>query len=289
MTDTFIIDTIDGRTLCVDSNGDALGRPILAFHGSPGSRVVTHGLAEQALALSVRLLSYDRPGYGQSTARADRTIADSVTDVARIADGLEIDRFAVLGSSGGGPFALAAAALLPDRVTAVVTMCGLGPMAEPGFDPWAGMTPARAAELRVFYDDPAQFGSYLAIMRERYLGLTDEQIVTQHASAPIAANLPLEYFRSVIAQIKLGLAPGVEGVLEDSRASFNPWGFDLESIGVPTQVWHGLADENVPYQHAVWLAEKIPSAELHLVEGEGHLSLSANHRVDALRWLATYS
>lgn len=288
MTDTYFFDTADGRTLCVDSNGDSLGRPILFFHGTPGSRLVTHELPEQAASMNVRLLSYDRPGYGQSSPQPDRTFADCVTDVVRIADSLEIGRFAVLGSSGGGPFALATAALLPDRVTAVATLCGLGPLADRGFDPWAGMTPAREAEFRVFFADPSQFRSYLEQMRERYVALTDERIVAQHASATIAANLSLDYFQSVMAQIRLGLAPGIEGMWEDNCASFSTWGFDLKSIRVPTQVWHGMADESVPYQHAVWLAENIPAAELHLVEGEGHLSLSANHRPEAMCWLSEF-
>jgi pimeloyl-ACP methyl ester carboxylesterase len=161
-------------------------------------------------------------------------------------------------------------------------------MAEPGFDPWAGMPPAREAELRVFHDDPAQFRLNLQKMRERYLGLTDEQIVMQHAKAPSPANLPLDYFRGVIARVKLGLASSAEGMWEDHCAHCNPWGFDVTSIVAPTQVWHGGADENIPHQHAIWLADKIPLAELHLVEGESHLSLVANHWSDALRWLATF-
>ncbi len=289
MTDTLEFDTADGRTLCVDSNGDVSAKPILTFHGSPGSRLMTYGTAEQAASVGVRLLSYDRPGYGQSTSRPDRTVVDCVDDVARIVDGLEIDRFAVLGVSGGGPHALATAAMLPDRVTAVATLCGLGPMAKPGFDPWAGMTPAREAELRVFYDDPALFRSNLVKMRTRYLGLTDEQVVTQHASATIAANLPLDYFRGVIARIKVGLTPGVEGMWEDHCAHCSPWGFEPKSIGAPAQVWHGMADESIPFQHAVWLAGNIASAKLQLVEGESHLSLVAHHWADALRWLATFS
>lgn len=289
MADTFTFGTADGRFLCVDSNGDVSAKPILSFHGSPGSRLMTYGSTEQAASMGVHLLSYDRPGYGQSTSQPDRTVVSCVNDVVRIVDGLEIGRFAVLGVSGGGPHALATAALLPDRVTAVATLCGLGPLAEPTLNPWIGMPPAREAELRVFHNDPAQFRSNLAKMRERYLNLTDEQIVAQHASAPVAANLPLDFFRGVIARVKLGLAPGIEGMWEDHCAHCSPWGCDLESIAAPTQVWHGVADENVPYQHAVWLAEIIPSAELHLVEGESHLSLIANHWADSLRWLATFS
>jgi pimeloyl-ACP methyl ester carboxylesterase len=289
MTDTFNFDTADGRNLCFDSNGDASAKPILTFHGSPGSRLMTYGSTDQAASIGVRLLSYDRPGYGQSTSRADRTVVDCVDDVLRIVDGLEIDRFAVLGISGGGPHALATAALLPDRISAVATLCGLGPMAERGFDPWAGMTPAREAELRVFYDDPALFRSNLVKMRTRYLGLTDEEVVAQHASATIAANLPLDYFRGVIARIKVGLAPGVEGMWEDHCAHCSPWGCDLKAIEAPTQIWHGTADGSIPFQHAVWLAENTPSAKLQLVEGESHLSLVVSHWADALHWLATFS
>jgi pimeloyl-ACP methyl ester carboxylesterase len=241
----------------------------------------------QSAGMSVRLLSYDRPGYGDSTSKPSRTVVDCVDDVVTIVDGLEVSRFAVLGVSGGGPHALAIAARLPDRVTAVATLCGLGPMVEPGFDPWAGMLPGREAELRVFFDDPAQFRLNLEKMRDRYLALTDEQIVAQHTSANLAASFPLDYLRGVIARVKLGLAPGIEGMWEDHVAHCSPWRVDVQSIDVPAQVWHGTADVNIPFQHAVWLAENITSSELHLVEGGSHLSLVAGHWADALRWLAT--
>jgi len=237
----------------------------------------------------VRLISYDRPSYGQSTGQAGRTVVDCVADVVAIAGALEIDQFAVAGASGGGPHALAAAALLPDRVTGVATLCGLGPMSEPAFDPWVGMLPWREAELRVFYDDPALFRSNLERMRDNFLDLTDEQIAKQHANASVEAKLSLDYFRGVIARIKLGLAPGFEGMWEDQCAYCSPWGFDLKSIAAPTQVWHGVADKSIPYQHAEWLAQNISLAELHLVEGESHVSLVANHWVEVQSWLATFS
>lgn len=289
MTETFNFDAADGRNLCVDSNGDGSAKPILTFHGSPGSRLMTYGSADQAASMCVRLLSYDRPGYGHSASRAGRTVVDCVDDVLRIVDGLHIDRFAVLVVSGGGPHALATAALLPVRITAVATLCGLGPMAQRGFDAWAGMTPTREAELRVFYDDPAQFRSNLEAMRTRYLALADEDVVAQHASATIAANLPLDYFRGVIARIKVGRALGIEGMWEDHCAHCSPWGCDVKAIEAPTKMWHRTADVNIPFQHAVWLAENIPSAELQLVEGESHLSLVASCWADALLWLATFS
>jgi pimeloyl-ACP methyl ester carboxylesterase len=244
---------------------------------------------EQIESCGVRLLSYDRPGYGQSTGKPGRTVASCVEDVVTIVDALEIGRFAVAGASGGGPHALAVAALEPDRVTAVATLCGVGPFAEPEFDPWAGMLPSREAELRLFFDDPEQFRSLLAKMRDNFLGLTDEQIAKQHATAASEAELSLEYFRGVISRIKLGLAPGFEGMWEDHCAHCSPWGFDLKTVDAPTKVWHGLADKSVPYQHAVWLAQNLPSAELHLVDGESHLSLVANHWADAQQWLATIS
>ena len=261
---------------------------MIYFHGSPGGRLMTTAPFEQVESSGVRLISYDRPSYGQSTGRPGRTVVDCVDDVTAIVDALEIGRFAVAGASGGGPHALAVAALLPDRVTAVATLCGLGPMAESEFDHWVGMLPSREAELRVFFDDPALFRSNLAKMREYYLGLTDEQVVAQHATASMAAELSLEYFRGVIARIKSGLASWFEGMWEDHCAHCSPWGFDLKSITAPAQVWHGLADRNIPYQHAEWLARNIPSAELHLAEEESHLSLVANHWADVQSWLATF-
>ncbi|MEO8291337.1 MAG: alpha/beta fold hydrolase, partial [Gaiellaceae bacterium] len=129
----------DGRILCVVEEGDPGGPAILCHHGTPGSRLLWRGLVEDAGTRGIRLLGYDRPGYGGSDPHPGRRAADAAGDVAAIADGLGIERLAVHGGSGGGPHALACAALLPDRVVAAASLAGVAPFEAEGLDWLDGM------------------------------------------------------------------------------------------------------------------------------------------------------
>lgn len=279
MTDVheFDITLPDGRTLHgYDTGGD--GAPVMWHHGTPNTGTPPKPLQTLADALGLRWVSFDRPGYGGSTANPGRSVADAAADAAALADGLHLDRFAVVGHSGGGPHAIACAALQPGRITAVVSLGGLAPLDAEGLDWFAGMGPTSNAALRA-----AQQGVAAKRVHEN-----------DHADAPIDFTArdwtTLTGAWGWLGEVAAaGAASGIEALIDDDNAFVTPWGVDLDAIVAPVLLVHGADDHVVPPGHSAWLAEHIAHSELWLVEGESHISsLAAEQRgADAaLRWLA---
>jgi pimeloyl-ACP methyl ester carboxylesterase len=237
----------------------------------------------------IRLLSYDRPGYGGSTPQPDRTIANGAADVAAIADELGIGRFAVWGVSGGGPHALACAALLPDRVVAAAAAPTFAPYQAPGLAWFAGMAEGAAQlhKLATLGRDPLQ--QALPLMSEGFKGADPAGFVELSGpmlSPPDRAILDATVAAFLLANVRAGLMPGAEGWVEDQLAFVAPWGFDLASVRVPVAVWCGELDGLTPAAQAHWVAAAIPRAELHLLPNEGHFSLIFGHDHEVTNWLA---
>ena len=236
----------------------------------------------------VHLLSYDRPGYGGSTAQPGRTVADCTQDVRAIAQAFGIERLAVWGVSGGGPHALACAALLPDLVTAVASLCSPAPYGAEGLDFFAGMGADNADDMRLLLDDPTAAREKCRADREDMLAATPDWIHQGLASllSPTDAKaLTIEVATELLAAFQSGLDPGDEGWWEDNLAEIEPWGFNLADIRIPVQVWHGAQDRFVPFQHGQWLAAHIPGVDAHLTDIDGHITVSVN-RVPAVHdWL----
>jgi pimeloyl-ACP methyl ester carboxylesterase len=225
------------------------------------------------------LIGYDRPGYGHSSPRPGHTVADGAEDVGAIASELGVDRLGVWGFSGGGPYALACAALLPDLVAAAATVGSPAPYGAPGLDYFSGMGEENIEDIKLTLDDPAAARKKARTDWEEMMQVTPEQIVDALKSllSPVdAAVLTGEFARTMVSAMKDGLAPGEQGWWDDSVASISPWGFELESIKAPVKIWHGRHDRFVPFQHGEWLAEHVPGAESGLSETEGHLSLLAD-------------
>jgi pimeloyl-ACP methyl ester carboxylesterase len=275
-TKTTMVATPDGRELCVESGGDTSGAPVLVHGGTPNSRHLADRWLEDAERRGVHLISYDRPGYGGSTPRPGRNVADCVDDVRAIAESFGIDRLAVWGISGGGSHALACAALLPDLVCGVVALASLAPYGAPGLDYFAGMGQDNVDDFTLFLEDPAAARRKSAEDREEFLQLTPGQLVKAWATllcpADVAA-LTDEVASFLVTSVRDGLAPGDDGWWDDSCAHMAPWGFALESIGVPVQLWHGAQDRFVPFPHGQWLSERIPGVDAHLTDSDGHLTL----------------
>lgn len=283
---TTIVTTSDGRELCVESGGDPSGRPVLGLLGSPAGRMMMDGWLDNAERDGVHLISYDRPGYGGSTVRSGRSVADCAGDVRAIANTLGIDRLAVWGFSGGGPHALACAALLDDLVCAVATFSSLAPYGEPGLDWFDKMGTENADDARLALDSPNSARQGLVNLRAQLLALTSEQVDVRARRLPSAEASALHYYRWwLLTNLKEAFAPGPDGKWDDGRAFLSPWGFALESVSVPVQLWHGKVDETIPFSHSQWLADHIPAAELLLTDAEGHLSVFVNHLNQAQEWL----
>lgn len=258
----------DGRELCVEMAGDPRGRPILVHGGSPNSRHLYSGWIADAGKKSIRLISYDRPGYGASTAHPGHTVASGAQDVRAIAEALGHDRLGIWGISGGGPYALACAALLPEMVVAVGVVASVAPYGVDGLDFFAGMGELNAEDMKLFLSDPEAARIRHRQDWEEAVKATPEQLAEDLKS--VLSPVDAEAFTGDLAQwlassARDGLAAGDQGWWDDGASHLNNWGFDLADIRVPVKVWHGRQDRMVPVQHASgWpptsLARRLTSA-----------------------------
>ena len=237
-------------------------------------------------AAGVRMITYDRPGGGRSTARPGRVVADVKDDAAAILDAWDVQRVATMGISGGGAFALATAALLPNRLVAAAVLSGAAPIDAEGLDFTAGMS---ETNVRAASDEVPERAAALAEM---------EPIRQAIIASPLAAlrGFAEEFPQSdrdaldvpeIAEPIAEGMAECVrrsaEGWLDDSIAFASPWGFDARRISCPVSIWHGRDDTASPVGHARWLASRIPAAELHELEG-GHYAPCVRFS-EILAWL----
>jgi pimeloyl-ACP methyl ester carboxylesterase len=268
---------VDGdRELCVDVAGEEDGPLILVHSGTPNSRIMAPDWVSDAVGRGARVACYDRPGYGRSTPQPGRTIADCAADVRAVAGALGAERLAVWGISGGGPHALACAALLPDIVRAVASLASPAPYGSPGLDFFAGMGELNVEDFKQMVEDREAARVKSRRDREELLELSDSQLLEAWStllSPPDVAWLTEERVAFLLASIKEGLAPGDEGWWEDGVADLDGWGFEFDAIAVPVQVWHGAQDRMVPFQHGEWVAAHVPGVEAHLTDTDGHLTL----------------
>jgi pimeloyl-ACP methyl ester carboxylesterase len=278
----------DGRRFRVQAAPASAGYPLLVHPGTPGSRHLFRPQVEKAARVGFRLISWDRPGYGETPGRAGRRVADAARDAVAVADRMGLERFATWGFSGGGPFALACAALLPDRVSAAVVIASLAPYDAEGLVWASGFSERAQAEVRLFFEDPAAHRKMHAEVADEYrraLSSADGWF----AKWGEAAGTDDARSRAVAEHLALGfresMAQGDEGWFEDDVAFLSPWGFDVAEIRVPVQLWHGGSDANARVQHGLWLADHIPGVDAHIVEGEDHTNIEMAHEEEAWRWL----
>jgi pimeloyl-ACP methyl ester carboxylesterase len=278
-----------GRGLMLELGGDPAGLAVLVHNGTPNSRHLYRPWLEDAEAHGIRLISYDRPGYGGSDPQPGRTVADCADDVRAIAAALGVQRLAVWGASGGGPHALACAALLPDLVAAASVLGSIAPYGAPGLDYFTGMGEMNADDITLYFEDPAASRAKTEEDRLAFLEATPDQMRDQMSTllSPVDAEVVVDDLADWLVRCaRDGLATSDEGWWEDGVAHLSPWGFDFASIRIPVQVWHGRHDRFVPYQHGEWLAAHVPGAEAHLSDSEGHVTLIQGRIPEVHRWLA---
>ncbi len=265
----------DGRELDIhDAGGD--GEPLVFHHGTPGSVVPMPHLSEAAARYGLRMVTYSRAGYGASTRHAGRSVADVVTDMEQVLDHLGVDRCVTGGWSGGGPHALAMAALLPGRTAGCLVIAGVAPFGEDGPDFLAGMGEQNVEEFGAALEGESALRPYLdgelpGLQQTDGAGIV-EAMATLLPDVD-RALLTEDFGDALAAHMHEGLRTGVDGWLDDDLAFTRPWGFDLGSITVPTSLWQGSEDLMVPFAHGVWLADHIAGVTPHLLDGEGHLSV----------------
>jgi pimeloyl-ACP methyl ester carboxylesterase len=280
---------VDGRELWVEDAGPPGGFPVVVEHGSPGSRHLSAGLVRVAGQHGLRMIGYDRPGFGGSAAQPGHVVADCAGDVTAIAGQLGIGRLAVWGVSGGGPYALACVALLPDLVIAACVFASLGPYGEPGLDYLEGMDEDDREDVRLFYEDRARArekfrADVAAWMNERAGGGAEDLLALWGDRAETEAAYSRENAEHLVLGWREGMRNGDQGWWDDHAALLSPWGFDVGTIRVPVQLWHGLADTFVAPGHGRWLAGRIPGVDAHFPEADDH-GVDANHRGEACAWL----
>jgi pimeloyl-ACP methyl ester carboxylesterase len=277
----------DGRRLAVEISGDPMGQAVFFLHGTPGSKVGPLPRGLKLGGMGVRLISFDRPGYGESDRLPGRTVAAVAPDVAAIADHLGIDTFAVIGRSGGGPHALACAALLPDRVTRASALVSLAPWDAEGLDWFEGMASSNIDAYSSARADPEQYIARLvqqaakikADPRSHVAGLGPEMSESDRrvvADAGIRALLAATFADA--------LRDSPDGWSDDVLAFGSPWGFDVADIRVPVLLWGGMSDVFSPVGHTRWLAGRIPEAQVWTPPSRGHFD-AFNVLPDALSWL----
>ena len=266
----------DGRTLEFRASGPEDGLALVIQHGTPGSLARFRVFEEQAERRGLRLVTYSRPGYGSSTRQPGRVVADVAADLEAVLDHLGAERCVTLGWSGGGPHALACAALLPSRVAAVASVAGVGPFGQDDLDFMAGMGEENVVE---FGAAVAGAGDLTPALRGAAEALRDAEpadlIEAMSTLLPPADRAALDgrNGEDLAAMMTAGLQTGADGWIDDDLAFVAPWGFDPAAIRIPVSVWQGEQDLMVPFAHGRWLAEHIPGAAVHLQPGRGHLSI----------------
>lgn len=260
----------DGRGLGYAEWGDQAGTPVFHFHGSSSSRLERP--ADLGLPDRVRLVTVDRPGHGLSDFQTERRLLDWPNDVTALADHLGIESFAVSGWSFGGPYAMACARSIPERLTGVAVVSSFAPYDRPGSTtdmarvakvslgmarraPWWMTRRFMAVQGRALTDRPEETAKRMLSS----LPDADRRILEEPAVTDVLVPAMTEAYRN-----------GADGPAWDGRMMVRPWGFDLSEISMPIDIWHGDADVNNPMQSAAYLRDTIPESRANFLDGEGH-------------------
>ena len=282
-----MVETADGRRLSVEVTGDPNGSPVFLLHGTPGSRVGPRPRSQLLHRLGVRLISFDRPGYGGSDRLPGRRVADAAADVAAIADAFGLDQFAVVGRSGGGPHALACAAFLPERVSRAAVLVGLAPREADGLDWFDGMADSNVdayagpagrldrviARLTATADSVRGDPASLITMLQAEMTDDDRRVVSD-------AGIRLGLIRAYAEALR----ESPYGWIDDVSAFRTEWGFDPAAVSVPVLLWHGERDIFSPVGHSRWLGARIPDAMVVVKSDAAHFD-ALSVLPDVLQWL----
>jgi pimeloyl-ACP methyl ester carboxylesterase len=267
----------DRRRLGYSEWGDPAGKPVIVAHGIPSSRLFRHPDESIALGLGVRLITVDRPGIGSSDLKPNRTILDWVDDLQQLADSLNLAQFAMLGVSGGGPYAAAVAAKLAPRISRLALVSAFGPIAEA--EVLATIPGVAGSAYRFMLSSPG-----LARLTSQAQALQISTLVKMNPSWYVSLTdfLMTDGDREVFKQV-VGLKEMFEkdiqevyrinasGQIHDSLSLLQPWGFSLKDVRVPTHLWQGDIDPNVPFAMGQYMASQLPNCVPHYCPGEGHL------------------
>jgi pimeloyl-ACP methyl ester carboxylesterase len=285
---TFNVNVADGRRLAVSVVGDPLGEPVFYLHGTPGSRVGPRPENRELEDLHVCLITFDRPGYGRSDRWKSRTVVDVASDVEAIADSLGVEKFAVLGRSGGGPHALACAAKLPDRVTRAAALVSLAPWRAAGLDWFGGMADSNVDAYTTAASDPETLSMRLveAAARIQADPASHVDVLTPEMPEADRRIVADKGVRALLARnFAEALRDSADGWIDDVLAFCSPWGFDVSQIKAEIYLWHGGKDVFSPVSHTRWLAARIPRVHVKYAPDRAHFG-ALEVVPEVLAWLA---
>jgi pimeloyl-ACP methyl ester carboxylesterase len=273
-----IVQAIGGRQLEAVVSGPADGLTVVLHNGTPAGLMPAPAVAAAAAERGLRLVLYARPGYEGSTPDPGRRVRSAAADLAAVLDDLGAGEFVTVGWSGGGPHALACAALLPGRCLAAASMAGAAPHHADGLDWWHGMASENLAEFQAALAGPEALNGFLEPAARELASITGTDLAAglgDLASAADKAAVTGEFADYLAASFRAAVAAGIAGWRDDDLAFVTDWGFTMADAGAgaPVAVWQGDQDMMVPWSHGQWLAAYIPGARAHLLPGEGHLTL----------------
>jgi pimeloyl-ACP methyl ester carboxylesterase len=278
----------DGRTLHVYDDGDPDGFAVVEHHGTPGAGLMYAPDVELARERGLRLIAYDRAGYGSSTPNRGRVVADIANDIVDVTDALGVERFASVGGSGGAPHSLALGALVAERCVAVAAIACPTPWGADGIDWLAGMGEQNVEEFGAALDGTDALEAFLEPLAQELRDATAEEIreVLTTVLPPVDSDvLTGERAAHAKRNIDRAVSSGLAGWRDDDLAFTQPWGYELADVHVPALLWQGVQDRMVPVAHGRWLAERIPGVEAHISEPDGHLSIAVGRLGEIFDWL----
>lgn len=258
----------DGRELGFAEYGDPDGRPVLFFHGMPGSSRLHADMAEVAVRSGVRLVAVDRPGYGLSTPQPGRTLLGWADDIAVLTKALDISKFAIVGFSGGSPYALSCAFKHPGHLTKIALVGTFAPLEAPGIT--ESLSPATSALYALAQSNPGELRNTLAAIAPSPTALLSAMSATLPEWDKGQVGKRIAEFEAEYAQTLRG---GIEGISSDFVLVSGSWGFSPDEINTETHLWSGTLDQNTPPAMTYYLAKQLPNCHAHILPDEGHLSL----------------
>jgi pimeloyl-ACP methyl ester carboxylesterase len=277
----------DERIIAFSEIGDPEGTPIFYFGGFPGSsRLEASRFHEMAVTNRYRIIGIDRPGMGLSSLDINRSILSWADDVERVADYLKIEKFSVIGHSGGGPFVAACAYVFPQRLTGAAIVSGMAPLDNP--ESKIGMTRGQIISKGLIKTIPwlAPLMMKVTLMMLKTPRMM-EKAIKQLPDVDQAIFRDPEVGNALIKCSLEAFRNGVAGPACEMKILMKPWGFDLEKIKFPITIWHGALDTQSPLSHAKIYANTIPGSQLKILENEGHLSVLINHIEEIFKDVST--
>lgn len=280
--------TENGRKIRISEAGQSDGVPVVVLHGTPGSALLYGPSVEDARSRGIRLIGYDRPGYGGSTPVPGRTVASVAQDVRSIAEALDLSRLLVWGISGGAPHALACATLLPDLVIAAAALASPAPYPADALDWFAGMGTDNVAEFHAALEGKEAIHQFVDQEAPGLIGgnaATVVQAMRSLLSPPDVAVFTEDVAEYLINAAREGVEERRDGWADDDIAFITPWGFELSHLRIPVLLMHGEQDRMVPFSHGKWLASRTPDVDARFLPDDGHITLLVRRIPEVHAWL----